>query len=192
MSVLETANLDEEATYGLRARWHHFLDGARENVRQKSFDVSDPSSLRRVSNEILEFLGRESFAALSADYERGTRLEEVVSQTHDRIVKLLQLDDDPVQALSRFSEDSAVRIMTIHKSKGLEFDTVVVLGVEKQTFWGKDIEERSAFFVGISRAKRRLWLTVAGYREKPEGLMRRWDEERCPHQEFLSYAAAAS
>ncbi len=82
--------------------------------------------------------------------------------------------------------------MTIHKSKGLEFDTVVILGVEEQTFWGKEVEERSAFFVGISRAKRRLWLTAVEYRETPNGFSGRWNEERSPHQEFLSYAAITS
>lgn len=76
--------------------------------------------------------------------------------------------------------------MTIHKCKGLEFDTVIILGVEKETFWGKPIEERSAFFVGISRAKNRLYLTVSNYRERPNGA-RRWDENRTGHEEFLEY-----
>jgi superfamily I DNA/RNA helicase len=192
MNILSTTSFNEEATYELRARWHRLVDRSRESVRQGLLDTSDPSSLGRISNEFLEFLGRESLAALAPDYERGGRLDEVIAQTHERVVELLQLDDDPVQALSRFSEDSAVRIMTIHKSKGLEFDTVVILGIEKQTFWGKEIEERSAFFVGISRAKRRLWLTVAHYRETPEGFTRRWDEHRSPHQEFLGYATLAS
>jgi superfamily I DNA/RNA helicase len=191
-NVVEAGDLDDEATYEMHARWHRFLDGVREGVRQKSFVASDPDSLRGLSNEFLGFLGRESLAALSADYERGARLEEVIRQTHDRIVELLQIDDDPVQALARFSEDSAVHIMTIHKSKGLEFDTVIILGVEEQTFWGKEVEERSAFFVGISRAKRRLWLTAVEHREKPDGFNGRWNEERSPHQEFLGYAATAS
>jgi hypothetical protein len=56
-------------------------------------------------------------------------------------------------ALTAFSADRAVRIMSIHKSKGLEFDTVIMMGVEEETFWGTIEEERSAYFVGISRAK---------------------------------------
>lgn len=129
-NMLEAGSFDDEAAYEMHARWHRFLDSERESVRQESFDSSDPNSLRRLSDVFLEFMGRESLAALSADYERGARLEEVISQTHERIAELLQLNNAPLQALSRFSEDSAVRIMTIHKSKGLEFDTVVVLGVE--------------------------------------------------------------
>ncbi len=181
--VLATG-LDEDAAYEVRAGWHRFIDGAREQARQ---DDIVAGALRKTANEFLALLGRATVAALSADYERGGRLEEVVAQTFDRIDELLQIEDDPAQALSRFSEDSAVRIMTIHKSKGLEFDTVIMLGVERQTYWGDLTEERAAYFVGVSRAKRRLWLTVAGRRERPAGA-RRWDEARTAHAEFLRYA----
>ncbi len=94
-------------------------------------------------------------------------------------------------AVARLTDDGAVRILTIHKSKGLEFHTVVVLGVEAQTFWGKPADERAAFFVAISRAKERLVLTTADKRPKPPGFPRRWDVSRTPHPEFLGYVEAA-
>lgn len=188
MAILLATGLDEDAAYELRARWHRFIDASREQARQGRLDAA---ALRKTANDFLALLGREAVAALSADYERGNRLEEVIAQTFDRIDELVRLDADPARALSRFSEDSAVRIMTIHKSKGLEFDTVVVLGVERQTFWGDTAAERSAYFVGISRAKRRLWLTVSEHRERPAGA-RRWDETRTPHEEFLGYATASA
>jgi len=77
--------------------------------------------------------------------------------------------------------------MTIHKSKGLEFDTVVVLGVEQETFWGDVEAERSGYFVAISRAKRRLFLTVCDRRERPDGA-RYWKVDRTEHDEFIGYA----
>jgi ATP-dependent exoDNAse (exonuclease V) beta subunit len=43
-----------------------------------------------------------------------------------------------------------VRILTIHKCKGLEFEKVVVLGVENELFWGDAAS--SEFFVAVSRA----------------------------------------
>ena len=192
MNILLATGLDEDATHELRARWYRFLDNARERVRQAAVNASDAHALRQLADEFLELLGWNSLAGLAAEYEHGKRLQEVISQTYERIAQLLEIDDDPVSALSRFSEDSAVRIMTIHKSKGLEFDTVIALGIERETFWGNADDERSAFFVGISRAKRRLMLTVAKRRERPEGYQRRWDEERIPHEEFLSYATETS
>jgi superfamily I DNA/RNA helicase len=192
MNVL-LATSDEDATYEQRARWNRFLDDCRVRMRQGTTDASNAAAaLRAIADGFLGSIGQNSLATLSADYERGGRLEEVIAQTHDRIAELLPLDTDPVQALSRFSEERAVRIMTIHKSKGLEFDTVVMLGIETQTFWGNPDEERSAFFVGISRAKRQLCLTVTKHRERPEGHRRRWDEKRNEHEEFLGYALKTS
>ena len=150
--------------------------------------TSEIDELKTVTDEFLELVGRDSLRGLAPEYEHGDRLDEVISETNKRISQLMHVDDDVLGALSRFSEDNAVRIMTIHKSKGLAFDTVVVLGVETETFWGKAEEERSAFIVGISRAKRRLVLTVADHRERPGGYRRRWDEDRTPHEELLSYA----
>ena len=132
------------------------------------------------------------YVSLSADYEHGNRLDEVIAQTFDRIREFLELDKDAALSLARFSEDGAVRIMTIHKCKGLEFDSVIILGIENETFWGELEAERSAYFVAISRAKRRLYLTVAEHREKPKGANRYWSEVRSPQEEFLGYATSTA
>jgi len=136
----------------------------------------------------LNKIGIETLVALSPDYESHDRLTEVVRDTKTRIEELLKFEPDLPKALERFSDDQAVRILTIHKCKGLEFDSVIILGVEDQTFWGKSDEERCAFFVGVSRAKRRLIMTVSRHRDMPPSNPYRWREERDPHAEFLGYA----
>jgi len=192
MDVLLVTGLDDDADYELRARWQRFIDDTRNRLRQGGAKASNADALHKLADEFLELLGRETLAALSADYEHGNRLDEVIMQTFARIGELLELDEDAARALARFSEDSAVRIMTIHKCKGLEFDSVIVLGVENETFWGELDAERSAYFVAISRAKRRLYLTVAERREKPEGANHHWKEARSPHKEFLEYAMSTA
>jgi DNA helicase-2/ATP-dependent DNA helicase PcrA len=59
-------------------------------------------------------------------------------------------------------ERDAVKIMTVHASKGLEFPVVFVMGLNQDTFPSKrgDIEEeRRLFYVAITRAKERLYIT---------------------------------
>jgi superfamily I DNA/RNA helicase len=136
----------------------------------------------------LNQVGIETLVSLSPDYESHDRLIEVIRDTKARIEELRTLEPDLPKALERFSDDQAVRILTIHKSKGLEFDTVIMLGVEEQTFWGKADEERCAFFVGVSRAKRRLVMTVSTCRETPPSRPYRWQEQRNHHAEFIGYA----
>ena len=56
----------------------------------------------------------------------------------------------------------AVPIMTIHKSKGLEYHTIIFVGLDDSAWWSfrrQPEESRSAFFVAFSRAKQRVFFT---------------------------------
>lgn len=139
----------------------------------------------------LKQISLETLVALSQDYESHERLKEVVRNTKTRIEELLELEPDLPKALERFSDDQAVRILTIHKSKGLEFDSVIIMAVENEIFFFKNqaeqAENRCAYFVGVSRAKKRLVLTHADQRERPAGA-KNWRVGRTPQAEYLGYA----
>lgn len=61
--------------------------------------------------------------------------------------------------------DGTVKLMTLHASKGLEFDTVFIIGVNpgllpmRCSNFDQEEEERRLFFVGITRAKNHLELS---------------------------------
>jgi DNA helicase II / ATP-dependent DNA helicase PcrA len=67
-----------------------------------------------------------------------------------------------------------VKLMTIHSAKGLEFDCVFACGLEEMLFPNamsintrEELEEeRRLFYVVITRAKQRLWITYANTRYK--------------------------
>ncbi len=68
-------------------------------------------------------------------------------------------------ASEKNAPDSAVRLSTLHAAKGLEFDTVFIVDVnedvipDKKALTEEDLEEeRRLFYVGMTRAKRRLFL----------------------------------
>jgi len=80
--------------------------------------------------------------------------------------KSMEWDD----ALDELEGTNAVPIMTIHKSKGLEYHTVVFVGFEDSAFWNfhkKPTEETWSFFVAFSRAKIRVIFTLCEHRAKP-------------------------
>ncbi len=72
-----------------------------------------------------------------------------------------------------FEEQDAVKLMTVHASKGLEFDTVIVSGLNQGVFPSKKSadpeEERRLFYVAITRAKNRLYLTWPKQKEDWSG-----------------------
>jgi DNA helicase-2/ATP-dependent DNA helicase PcrA len=65
-------------------------------------------------------------------------------------------------------EESLITLMTLHNAKGLEYDTVFIVGCEDGAFphmraleEGGEEEERRLCYVGITRARRRLYMTWA-------------------------------
>ena len=79
----------------------------------------------------------------------------------------LSTDQDSLE-----TESGAVKMMTVHASKGLEFDNVFVAGMEEDLFPHQRIgggkrsaeeseEERRLFYVAITRAKKKLFLSYA-------------------------------
>jgi DNA helicase-2/ATP-dependent DNA helicase PcrA len=72
----------------------------------------------------------------------------------------LEIEND-----SENQSKDAVTLITLHNTKGLEFSRVVITGMEHEIFpradkTGEDLEEeRRLFYVGITRAKKQLFMT---------------------------------
>lgn len=82
----------------------------------------------------------------------------------------LQSDQDELAGgQTREKKKNGVKLMTVHASKGLEFDTVFVTGLEEGLFpherdgveAADDEEERRLFYVALTRAKRKVYATYA-------------------------------
>jgi len=94
----------------------------------------------------------------------------------------LQSDQDEID-----DHEDRVSLMTIHASKGLEFENVFVTGLEQGLFPSRRLdentdpeEERRLFYVAVTRAKNRLFLTFARAR------LRFGSREVATPSEFLS------
>ena len=91
----------------------------------------------------------------------------------DKFSKLLykeysQLQGEWIEIVSNFKGENSIPIMTIHKSKGLEYEEVYFLGLEDSAFWNfnkQPEEDKSAFFVALSRAKSYLIFTYCKFRK---------------------------
>jgi DNA helicase-2/ATP-dependent DNA helicase PcrA len=73
------------------------------------------------------------------------------------------------------NDQDAVRLMTVHAAKGLEFDHVFITGMEQDLFpsrrsqdESRDLsereEERRLFYVALTRAAKKVFLTYASFR----------------------------
>ena len=66
------------------------------------------------------------------------------------------------------TDESLATLMTLHNAKGLEYDAVFIIGCEEGVFphmrsieEGNLEEERRLAYVGVTRARQRLYLTYA-------------------------------
>lgn len=121
------------------------------------------------------------------DMERLSNIYELVTfaqkydtfDTSEALEKFLEevalMSDSDSNSKEKNKKKPSVKLMTIHASKGLEFDTVFLSGAEDHFFSPSgdlDIkkseekveEERRLFYVAMTRAKKRLFLTWANMR----------------------------
>lgn len=179
---------DEELKFSKRYDLQDFIFTQKKIIKKSEKLSGKFSCWRQVISSFLKQLSIETITALSPDYELESRLKELVKLTITKIQELLEKESDLIKVLKSFLDDQAIRIMTIHKSKGLEFHSVIMLAVENETFWGNKDAERCAFFVGVSRAKQRLLITYSKERQKPEDVEEwKWKARRNKHTEYWGY-----
>jgi DNA helicase II / ATP-dependent DNA helicase PcrA len=115
---------------------------------------TDPQDAARLENV-------EELVAVTREYRRqnpaGTLIDFLTETA--LVAAADELDDSGGQ----------VSLMTLHTAKGLEFDAVFITGIEEEllphrisaTEPGGQAEERRLFYVGITRARQRLHLSLA-------------------------------
>lgn len=190
MQLVSRSSLTEEMALRRESSIVRFLSTERTRFAGDVDVRADSTVWAQVVIAFLTKVTRPVLNALSPAYQQGNRLDDLIKETLKAFTDELEQDGDPVGALKRLSEEDAVRILTIHKCKGLEFEKVILLGVEHECFWGgSEQDKRSEFFVATSRAKHELILTWSRQRPRPPGAPRQWEVGRHGFQEFLNYAS---
>lgn len=190
VDVLAVNSGDDETDDRHAAKWRRILSTCRSAVEALVTSDEPGDALVAVVRTFLDHIGPERLTALSPEYGQGDRLAQVVESVLSRVRTLANGLGGTLADLTQITDDGAVRILTVHKSKGLEFDSVIVLATESETYWSKPDDERATFFVGVSRAKRRLIATAVQHRAKPPSANHHWKTTRTPHHEFLKFVAA--
>ncbi|MGP5491776.1 UvrD-helicase domain-containing protein [Psychrobacter celer] len=111
------------------------------------------------------------------------RAEDDEDRTIDTIIRKLVLLD-MLEQQQEEENTNKVNLMTLHAAKGLEFDFVYIMGLEEDMLPHRNSiisetieEERRLMYVGITRARRELTLTLATQR-RAGGQMRVTSESR--------------
>jgi DNA helicase-2/ATP-dependent DNA helicase PcrA len=138
--------------------------GKHTNIVKELFNDKTTEGLARYEN-IQELLNSIKEWTESPDNEDGELVSKNLGAYLQQITLLTDTDNDKENA-------DAVKLMTIHAAKGLEFSCVFVGGIEETLFPNamsintrEELEEeRRLFYVAVTRAKKMLWLTYANAR----------------------------
>ncbi len=146
--------------------------GKQTNLVKELFNDKSTEGLQRYEN-IQELLNSIKEWVESPDNEEGELIDKGLGAYLQQITLLTDADEkDP--------EADTVKMMTIHAAKGLEFSCVFAAGLEEMLFPNamsintrEELEEeRRLFYVVITRAKKKLWISYANTRYKFGSLVR--------------------
>ena len=150
-----------------------------EELRNKKDDI-------KISELIKEILNKSGYTK-ALEEENTIEAENRIENLDEFLTVAIEFEDESAEnKLSDFLEgitlssdidnmeetDDSVTLMTLHSAKGLEFPVVFLVGMEEGIFPGyksisepKELEEeRRLCYVGITRAKKNLFLTCSKQR----------------------------
>jgi DNA helicase-2/ATP-dependent DNA helicase PcrA len=174
VELLDDAALPSRALVPLR-RFREMVEGLREE--------SVTRGLKSLLERILETTGYAAALAREDTQESQDRLENLAElltavsdyEAREEMASLAGFLDRAalLSETDRLRDDVRVLLMTLHSAKGLEFDSVFLVGLEEgllphsRSLGDPDTleEERRLCYVGMTRAMRRLHLSWARSRQ---------------------------
>ena len=158
----------------------------QKNVKQfkllldKYIDLKNKLSLLELTSALIDELGilrmykEENTAESTARYENVQELlagiQEFAKQNPKATIEDFLADVSLISGVDQFDEtNNSITMMTVHSSKGLEFPVVFVSGCEEDIFplnpkFDSDSqteEERRLFYVALTRAEKKVYITYA-------------------------------
>lgn len=133
-----------------------------DRARQGLGDLSELPGI------LVSMVGKEAFRALYRQYATGDFFKENIEKLSGILKSLGSATVTAREVVDDLVGVDVVPAMTIHKSKGLEFQTVIFLGLEDSQWWAfadQEDEEKRGFFVAFSRAIQRVIFTFSDVRD---------------------------
>lgn len=169
--------------------FYNFIDYDKKNtlydIEKKLKHLRNLSLSRKISY-IYKYMGYKEYAALKANkfaeevINKDLFIESLINFTKD--LETIEDFDKKVLSLKkkiRLLKKSSLILQTIHRSKGLEYDKVFVVDLNKNEFpiidYEKDPiknleEERRIFYVAMTRAKENLYILATKKRNNKKSL----------------------
>jgi superfamily I DNA/RNA helicase len=160
-NVISLRGDNETASYQLEKEINSFIVEFKKTLKDESIKVTE-KVVEQWLDKILTLIGLDLIKSSYPEYRKGKYLERKLKQTAEFLFYSYEKHKVWNKAIEDFLGIYSIPIMSIHKSKGLEFESVILLGLEDGAFWNFEEsaeDETFTFFVAMSRAKTRMIFT---------------------------------
>ncbi|GEN66262.1 UvrD-helicase domain-containing protein [Chryseobacterium rhizosphaerae] len=145
-----------------------------KEARKKYAEITlNEDSIKALVSEIIAFANVDRIMAYYPNYRNLRELTTSIDNVQDELIKNFVSSNDITSSLDMLVGKDTIPVMTIHKSKGLEYHTVIFIGLEDGAFWTfqrQPDEDKCTFFVALSRAMERVVFTFSNQREGRYGM----------------------
>ncbi|HRN77645.1 MAG TPA: 3'-5' exonuclease [Candidatus Dependentiae bacterium] len=159
----------------------------QKSVEQFLFVINGLDAMSTPYQATQQIIERSRYLAYLKDAHEPEDARARIENMQELIKAMQHFETENITTITQFIEEvtlmqekqheqdttqQPVLMMTLHAAKGLEFDTVIIAGLEEGLLPSARSltdslaveEERRLFYVGITRAKERLLITHAKYR----------------------------
>ncbi len=157
--------LSDQQLLKLENRLAFFIRQQKASYNRKTIDQS---TIAELIHTMIDYANRDRVRAIFPQYKQSAYLTKMLSDFEKTLINYLISAKSFKDALDQFCGLDTIPIMTVHKSKGLEYHTILFVGLEDGAFWtfnSQQDEDKSTFFVALSRAKMRVVFTFSKMRE---------------------------
>lgn len=164
----ELQSLDESSKPSEYIRVENEVNNILQNFTKNIQNVSNYEIFSDSIDVLLEEISYDRLSALFAAYKNKSHLDKIIFRFKKLLWNEYLITNDWKTAIDNFIGENSIPIMTIHKSKGLEYDSVFFIGLEDSAFGNftkQPDEDKCTFFVALSRAKTRVDFTFCKGRQ---------------------------
>lgn len=163
-AIVGTSSEDETGQEHLQREIGEFSRNLRQMMHS---EPPDAGVAHRLVIMTMRFIGVKRLRQAYPEYRRDADFKRVYNGFQVLLRECIENAVHWSVVLDRFEGKGQVPLMTIHKSKGLEFHTMIFIGLDSKTWRSllpNHTEELNTFFVAFTRAKQRAFFSYCSAR----------------------------
>ncbi|ENL7674461.1 ATP-dependent helicase [Enterobacter hormaechei] len=150
------------------------------STTKKATAFNDYKNVLDFITNIIDHIGLNLIKSKWPQHKSVEHTKYIWTELAKQLHKIYSNNIDRETIVMNFCGKQSLKIMNIHKCKGLEYKAVILIGFEDEAFWNysdDNFEERCVLYVAFTRAKEEILITQSDYRDFISGGRKKTSQE---------------